>query len=427
MVLPHLPPLNPPQPQMRPPTPLPLHLALALLSSMSLPVGLSNWNTGWLGSRPNLPPETSPDAVANMATGMATGMAHAQQYRAQFHSTLNACQTATRPHPLPPPARIWHEGSTKILDYGPFCPDSAAARPVLVIPSLVNRAYILDLSAERSFLRYLCQHGFRPLLVDWDVPGPVERSFDVGDYIGRLRRALAALAVTAHGITMPLPVIGYCMGGLLATALAVIEPEAVQRLVLLATPWDFHAATSAGQRVHLAQLWPYLDGLLQQQGALPVTVLQALLTTLDPFAVVNRYIYFAIHRSAVPDNEQQHFFALEDWLADGVSLSAPVAREALLGWYQENQPMRGEWRMTVRTSPCNSPEQHVLIHPTHLQCPLMIVTPQRDRIVPPLSALALGAGVADVSLLQPRTGHIGMVAGRKAETEMWQGVARWLR
>ena len=67
-----------------------------------------------------------------------------------------------------------------------------------------------------------------------------------------------------------------------------------------------------------------------------------------------------------------------------------------------------------------------MIDPARLACPLMIVTPQRDRIVPPLSALALGAGVASVSLLQPRTGHIGMVAGRKAESEMWQGVARWL-
>jgi polyhydroxyalkanoate synthase len=372
--------------------------------------------------KPGLPPGTFPD----IAPDAAIGTARAQQYLAQFYSTLNACQTAARPQTLPPPAVIWQEGTTRVLDYGPFCPDAAAARLVLVIPSLVNRAHILDLSAERSFLRHLCQAGFRPLLVDWDVPGPVERMFGLGGYISRLLRSVAALAGADGPTAGPIPVIGYCMGGLLATALAVMQPEAVRGLVLLATPWDFHAATSAGQRVHLDRLWPHLDSLLHQQGEMPVAVLQALLATLDPFAMVNRYVQFAARTDTLPESERQHFFALEDWLADGVPLSVPVARETLLGWYRDNQPVRGEWRITLPEIHTATAHQDTVIDPARLACPLMIVTPQRDRIVPPLSALALGAGVASVSLLQPRTGHIGMVAGRKAESEMWQGVARWL-
>src|SRR3546814_9428720 len=44
-----------------------------------------------------------------------------------------------------------------------------------------------------------------------------------------------------HEILGPQPiyVVGYCMGGLLATALAQLNPN-VKRLILLATPWDFH-------------------------------------------------------------------------------------------------------------------------------------------------------------------------------------------
>src|SRR3546814_5935604 len=38
--------------------------------------------------------------------------------------------------------------------------------PVLVVPSLINRAYVLDLTAERSLLRWLAAHGLRPLLLD---------------------------------------------------------------------------------------------------------------------------------------------------------------------------------------------------------------------------------------------------------------------
>lgn len=415
MDLPPLLPLTPP-PRIRVPASLPLHLMLVWLRSLSLSAGSTPSSSAWPALNPGEPPGMCPDATL--------AAARAQQDLARFHATLSLCQTGSRPAPLPPPAVLWQEGTTRLCDYGPFCPDSGAARPVLVIPSLVNRAYILDLSAERSFLRYLCRQGFRPLLVDWGVPGPLERQFGLADYVARLARLAAVLAMPARAT--PVPVIGYCMGGLLATALALLRPEAVRGLVLLATPWDFHAATSAGQRVHLARLWPHLDALLQQQGILPVDVLQALLATLDPFAVVSRYIQFAHRAETMPENERQHFLALEDWLADGVPLSAPVARETLCGWYLENTPPRGEWRLPLPSAHGTQEPEGLAIDPTRLSCPLLIVTPQRDRIVPPLSALALGAGVPQVSLLQPRTGHIGMVAGRKAEVEMWQGVARWL-
>src|SRR3546814_17470322 len=91
--------------------------------------------------------------------------------------------------------------------------------PVLVVPSLFNRGYILDLSAGRSFLRWLADQGFRPFLVDWDSPGEAERRFDLTDYVaGRLEAALNVVLDATGG--RPVAVLGYCMGGLLALALA---------------------------------------------------------------------------------------------------------------------------------------------------------------------------------------------------------------
>jgi len=63
----------------------------------------------------------------------------------------------------------------------------------MFVPSLVNRGYILDLAEHHSLLRYLCQRGLRPLLVDWGAPGTLETGFSLNDYIGdRLTRALQA-------------------------------------------------------------------------------------------------------------------------------------------------------------------------------------------------------------------------------------------
>src|SRR5262249_47045688 len=144
---------------------------------------------------------------------------------------------AYRRHPyrrnLADPPELWREGSTRLLDFG-----AKGGAPVLAVPSLVNRSYVLDLAPGRSLMRAWAADGLRPLLVDWGRPGPQEQGFDLTGYVLRLERALDAVA----GASQVRPVVvGYCMGGLLALALAQRRMADVSGLVLLATPWDFHA------------------------------------------------------------------------------------------------------------------------------------------------------------------------------------------
>ena len=133
------------------------------------------------------------------------------------------------------------------------------------------------------------------------------------------------------------------MGGQLALALAQLRPRQLAGLVLLATPWDFHAekpADRAGGRDRRGTPWlPLLDHL----GGMPVDMLQGLFAALDPFLVVRKFCAFA--RLDPASDRAREFVALEDWLNDGVPLAAAVARECLLGWYGENTPGRGAWRV----------------------------------------------------------------------------------
>ena len=108
--------------------------------------------------------------------------------------------------------------------------------------------------------------------------------------------------------------------------------------------------------------------------------------------------------------------ALEDWLNDGVPLAAPVARECLAGWYGENAPMRGEWRVAG-----------LPVDPSKLALPTYVAVPARDRIVPPESALPLAALIPGAVLHQPAAGHIGMAAGSSAEAALWRPLLQWMR
>jgi len=311
---------------------------------------------------------------------------------------------AYRSHPFrraPNDGRVvWQEGTTRLLEYG------GAGRPVLLVPSLINRHYILDLLPECSFVRFLRERGLRPLVVDWDAPGKAERGFGLDDYIaGRLQRAFAAAVALAGA---PVAVIGYCMGGLLALALAQLRMAEISALALLVTPWDFHA-----ERPEQARLLGTLIDAAATDDGLPLWMIQSLFLSLDPFLAERKFIRFAGLDS---DSEAaRDFVALEDWLNDGVPLVGRVARECGGDWYRDNSPARGSW--------CVDGD---VVAPEKFHRPALVVVPGRDRIVPPRSAEALGAALPHATVLRPPLGHIGMMASAAAPRTVWEPIADWL-
>ncbi|MEX2453150.1 MAG: alpha/beta fold hydrolase, partial [Rhodospirillaceae bacterium] len=214
---------------------------------------------------------------------------------------------------MEPPPAVWESGPTRLLDYGTTDPAGTDGDPVLFVPSLVNRSYIMDLTAERSLMRFLAARGFRPLLLDWGTPGPRELAMGFDDCIGAtMREALAVANERAGG---PVPVVGYCMGGTMATALACLCPDRIAALALLAAPWDFHAATGGPPPMIVAGRTA-LEGILATMECLPVDAIQALFFSLDPVKGWSKFRAFARLR---PDSPQAAtFVALEDWLNDGV-------------------------------------------------------------------------------------------------------------
>ena len=393
------------------PRPLPLHLMAAIASFGSSQAALPLLKSGWLAWRPELSEagrelEKQLGAVGLEALATAVGA----ELRARADRFLAGIERY-RDHPyrrdLADPPAIWEDGSTRLLDYG----IAGKGTPLLVVPSLINRAYILDLMAEKSLLRWLAKQGMRPLLVDWGKPEPLERGFSLTDYIaGRLE---AAFEAAASASSEPMPVMGYCMGGLLALALAARGPRRVSALALLAAPWDFHAERPEQARL-LGALAPMLAAFFRPLGELPVDVLQTLFAALDPLLALRKFTRFA---ELDPVSERaKEFVALEDWLNDGVPLALPAAETCLGEWYAENVTARGIWRIAGES-----------IDPTRCTMPTLVVVPAHDRIVPPRSARALGEILPRAEVLSPPLGHIGMVVSREAPSMVWQPLAAWLK
>jgi poly[(R)-3-hydroxyalkanoate] polymerase subunit PhaC len=392
------------------PRPLPAHLASAMLLWLSSRAALTSFTSA---SSPSSNADDRLPALAAEIRGLGherVAAALDRELRRRAAAFLAGIE-AYRRHPVHrarahAPVR-WRRGAARLLDYG----SGGAGPAVLIVPSLINRYTILDLVRERSFVRYLAGAGLRPLVLDWGEPGAAERAMTLSDYItGPLSEAAGAAVGLAGG---PVALCGYCMGGLLALALALRRPADVACLALLATPWDFHAERPAEAEL-LGALVESLPPFIGDADCVPVSVIQSLFMALDPFLAERKFIRFAgldpVSAAA------KSFVALEDWINDGVPLARQVALECARSWYRDNDPPRGVWQVGGRP-----------VRPAEVSAPSLVVLPSRDKIVPPRSAEPLATAIPNATVLRPPFGHIGMMASVKAPDAVWRPIAEWLR
>lgn len=298
---------------------------------------------------------------------------------------------------------VFEEGTTKLNHAAGNGP------PVIMIPSLINRAYILDIGARNSLTRALAKSGLDVYLVDWDAPGEIEQDFAIDDYIDRLESIRDTVAERTGQTPM---ITGYCMGGLLALALVARGPDKIAKLALLATPWDFSQMPQASIQ-HLRNSMPWLTALIGAARVLPVDVLQSMFVGIDPCATSRKFRQFA--SMSDQGTSARAFVQLEDWVNDGVPLAGSVANECLQDWYIDNMPGRGQWKT-----------HDVMVDPEQFTLPTWVVVPENDTIVPPGTAIPLGELMPNATLTTLASGHIGMIAGTRAKRQLYAPLASWL-
>ncbi|MEO0326401.1 MAG: class III poly(R)-hydroxyalkanoic acid synthase subunit PhaC, partial [Myxococcota bacterium] len=82
------------------------------------------------------------------------------------------------------------ENKWRLLHFrGPEAPRERT--PIVMVPSLINRWYVLDLMPGRSFVEYLVDEGHDVYVIDWGTPGPEDRYVRFEDIVLRsIGRAL---------------------------------------------------------------------------------------------------------------------------------------------------------------------------------------------------------------------------------------------
>jgi polyhydroxyalkanoate synthase len=276
-----------------------------------------------------------------------------------------------RPAPMPEVARV--DGAC-LRDHGGDGP------PAVLVPSLINPPRILDLDSEVSFAAAVARMGRRALLLDW---GEARQRGQL-DVAGHIEHLLLPLL---RSVGEPAALIGYCLGGTMAIAVAnLIECE---RVATLAAPWNF-ALYPDSSRAALRDMWRHSEDASRELGALPMEVLQASFWSLDPERTVRKFAKFGRLDPSSP--EAQRFVDLEDWANEGEPLPYPTAKELMEDLFEGDLPGSGSWQVGGRVATDRIP------------VPLLNLTADRDRIAP-ASTAAAGDRIGI------NAGHVGMIVG----------------
>lgn len=319
--------------------------------------------------------------------------------------------------PLPavgqtPADPVHAENKWRLLRYRRATPP-AFRTPVLLVPSLINRHYVLDLMPGKSLVEFLLAKGHDVFVIDWGTPGPEDRHLGFDEicdrYLGRAVRVAAR-----HGGRGQAHVLGYCMGGTLAAVEVALHPETAASFVGLAAPIKFGDAglLSTWTRTRSFDVGALVEGL----GNVPWQLMQSAFHLLRPTLTLSKLV--TLLDKHADDEFVDGFLALETWGSDNVSLPGGFYRKYIEDVYRADALARGELHVSGQR-----------VDLRRITCPTLAVTFEHDTIVPAESAAPLVdlVGAPDRQRLHLPGGHVGAVVSRKAARGVWLALHEFWR
>ena len=206
----------------------------------------------------------------------------------------------------------------QLIQYTPAT-DKVAAEPLLYVPPLVNRYYMIDLAPNQSFVKWLVEQGRTVFVISWVNPGPELKDKGVGDYV--TEGVVTAIEQAAKRTGQKPDLFSFCLGGtLVAIALAWLaakgRPGDVNSATLIGSLVDFSDMRDWSAFVHEGHL-SALEDHLEAQGYIDSLELQRLFAAMRAndliwSSVINHYL---LDKEAPPSD-------LLYWFEDGARIPA---------------------------------------------------------------------------------------------------------
>ncbi|MBN9009574.1 MAG: class I poly(R)-hydroxyalkanoic acid synthase, partial [Rhizobiales bacterium] len=360
-------------------------------------------------------PEVLRETVASNAENLVRGMHMLAEDIKAGHGDLKIRQSSGDTFELgrnlatTPGQVIFENTLCQVIQYEATTKD-VLKRPLLIVPPWINKFYILDLTPEKSFIRWCVEQGHTVFVISWVNPDKrqAKKSFEHYMREGVLKALEVALKVTgADGANA----VGYCVGGtLLSVTLAWMAAKGDERIksaTLFATQVDFTHAGDLKVFVDEEQIAD-IEYQMKMTGYLEGGKMSTAFNMLRPNDLIWPYVITNYFKGQKPSA-----FDLLYWNADATRMPAANHSFYLRNCYLDNRLSGGTMEVAGET-----------LDLAKSKVPIYNLATREDHIAPPRSVF-YGSSFfgGPVTFVLTGSGHIAGVINPPARNkyQYWTG------
>ncbi len=300
------------------------------------------------------------------------------------------------------------------------------AIPLVMVPPLGVFAWIFDLLADRSLVRYFLAHGFEVYLIDWGKPTIDDAGLSLENYtLDWFPKALAA--IREHSESDEVSLLGYCMGGLLSLMYLAAHPEDknVANLITIASPVDMHKMNPITGPI--SQLLSIPASMIRKRGFqlhqiaderfhVDGKTLSWMFKMTNPLGVVSSYI--ELIRNLADDDYVARYMTMNEWFTNMPDYPGATVQEMMRKMGLYNRMAKGKIKIGNRVADFNTITSNILAF-----------AGDNDKIVSIAGARAIMTVVSstDKTFHIVPGGHAGVFTGSKAVHTTWSISKDWLQ
>ncbi len=362
-------------------------------------------------------PELIRETIVSSGDNLVRGMKNLTEDLVAGNGDLRIRQSDTsafavgRNLALSPGKVIFETELMQLIQYAPAT-ETVKKTPVLLVPPWINKFYILDLTPEKSLIKWMVDQGLTVFVISWVNPDARLATKGFDDY---MREGIFAALDAVEKVTgeHKAHTIGYCVGGtLLAVTLAYMAATGDDRVAsatFLTTQIDFTHAGDLKVFVDEAQL-EVLERRMQEMGYLEGKKMADAFNMLRSNDLIWPYVVnnYGKGKSPFP-------FDLLYWNSDSTRMPAANHSYYMRNCYLHNNIAKGLAEIAG-----------VRIEMGKVNIPVYSLATREDHIAPAQSAF-VGAGLLSgpVRFVLAGSGHIAGVVNPpvKKKYQYWTGGA----